>query len=104
MDFEFAEEQRLLRESLDRLLADSYGFDKRKTYIAEADGFSLAMWQQYAELGLLGLPFSEEHGGYGGRPVDVMIGMAAFGRVLAPQPYLATVGLARSALGPARRA
>ncbi len=30
MDFEFTEEQRLLRESLDRLLGDSYGFDKRK--------------------------------------------------------------------------
>ena len=68
MDFEFTEEQRLLRESLDRLLADSYGFDKRKTYIAETEGFGQAMWKQYAEMGLLGLPFSEEYGGFGGGP------------------------------------
>jgi len=54
MDFEYTEEQRLLRESLDRLLGDSYGFDKRKTYLTEPDGFSAAMWGQYAELGLLG--------------------------------------------------
>ncbi|MBV8779657.1 MAG: acyl-CoA dehydrogenase family protein [Alphaproteobacteria bacterium] len=99
MDFEFTEEQRLLRESLDRLLGDAYGFDKRKTYLAEADGFSAAMWSQYAELGLLGLPFAEEHGGFGGNAVDVMIVMEAFGRVLALEPYLATVVLAGTALG-----
>src|SRR6202163_2500810 len=99
MDFEYTEEQRLLRESLDRLLGDSYGFDKRKAYIAEPDGFSAAMWAQYAELGLLGLPFAEEHGGFGGSAVDVMIVMEAFGRVLALEPYLATVVLAGTALG-----
>ena len=99
MDFEFTEEQRLLRESLDRLLGDSYGFDKRKGYLAEPEGFSPAMWAQYAELGLLGLPFAEKHGGFGGGPVDVMIVMEAFGRVLALEPYLATVVLAGTALG-----
>jgi pimeloyl-CoA dehydrogenase small subunit len=99
MDFEYTEEQRLLRESLDRLLGDSYGFDKRKAYLAEPEGFSRAMWAQYAELGLLGLPFAEEHGGFGGGPVDVMIVMEAFGRVLALEPYLATAVLAGTALG-----
>ena len=98
MDFEYTEEQRLLRESLDRLLGDSYGFDKRKAYLAEPEGYSKAMWAQYAELGLLGLPFAEEHGGFGGGPVDVMIVMEAFGRVLALEPYLATVVLAGTAL------
>jgi pimeloyl-CoA dehydrogenase small subunit len=99
MDFEYTEEQRLLRESLDRLLGDGYGFDKRKTYLTEPDGYGAAMWRQYAELGLLGLPFAEEHGGFGGGPVDVMIVMEAFGRVLALEPYLATVVLAGTALG-----
>jgi pimeloyl-CoA dehydrogenase small subunit len=98
MDFEFSEEQRLLRESLDRLLADSYGFDKRKTYIAEPDGYSQAMWRQYAELGLLGLPFAEEHGGFGGGGVETMVVMEALGRVIALEPYLATVVLAGTAL------
>jgi pimeloyl-CoA dehydrogenase small subunit len=98
MDFEFTEEQRLLRESLDRLLGDSYEFAQRKTYLAEPDGFSRAMWAQYAELGLLGLPFAEEHGGFGGSAVDVMIVMEAFGRVLALEPYLATVVLAGKAI------
>ena len=99
MDFEYTEEQRLLRESLDRLLGDSYAFDKRKAYLTEPDGYSAAMWGRYAELGLLGLPFAEAHGGFGGGPVDVMIVMEAFGRVLALEPYLATVVLAGTALG-----
>src|ERR1700689_5251863 len=98
MDFEYTEEQRLLRESLDRLLADSYGFDKRKLYVAEPGGFSAAMWAQYAELGLLGLPFSEAHGGFGGGGVETMVVMEALGRVIALEPYLATVVLAGTAL------
>ena len=98
MDFEFTEEQRLLRESLDRLLGDSYEFAQRKAYMAEPEGFSRAMWAQYAELGLLGLPFAEEHGGFGGGGVETMVVMEALGRVIALEPYLATVVLAGTAL------
>jgi len=98
MDFDFSEEQRLLRDSVDRLLADRYAFDKRRAYLAEPDGWSRAMWSQYAELGLLGLPFAEEHGGFGGGGIDVMLVMEAFGRALVLEPYLATVVLAGTAL------
>lgn len=98
MDFELSEEQRLLRESVERLLADHYGFDKRRGYLAEPEGWSRALWAQYAELGLLGLPFAENHGGFGGGPIEVMLVMEAFGRVLALEPYLATVVLGGTAL------
>jgi len=98
MDFEYSEEQRLLKDSVDRLLADRYGFDKRRGYMAEPEGYSAALWAQYAELGLLGLPFAEEYGGYGGGPLDTMLVMEAFGRVLALEPYLATIVLAGTAL------
>jgi pimeloyl-CoA dehydrogenase small subunit len=98
MDFELSEEQRLLRDSVERLLADHYTFDKRRAYFAEPDGWSRALWAQYAELGLLGLPFAEAHGGFGGGPIEVMLVMEAFGRVLALEPYLATVVLGGTAL------
>ena len=103
MDFDLSEEQRLLKDSVDRLLADTYEFAKRKTYMAEPDGFSRALWAQYAELGLLGLPFAEEHGGFGGGPVETMLVMEAIGRVLALEPYLATVVLCGTALRLASR-
>jgi pimeloyl-CoA dehydrogenase small subunit len=98
MDFDFTEEQRLLRDSIDRLLADHYAFDKRRAYLAEPEGWSRTLWSQYAELGLLGLPFAESHGGFGGGGIEVMLLMEAFGRALVLEPYLATVVLAGTAL------
>lgn len=91
MDFDLTDEQRLLKDSVDRLIADQYQFEQRKKYMAEPDGWSSAVWQQYAELGLLGLPFAEAHGGFGGGPVETMIVMEAFGRGLVLEPYFATV-------------
>ena len=98
MDFEFTDEQRLLRESVDRLLADHYDFAKRRLYLAEPEGFSAALWSRYAEQGLLGLPFAEEYSGFGGGAIEIMMVMEAFGRVLALEPYLATVVLGGTAL------
>src|SRR5215212_7574612 len=91
MDFDFSDEQRLLKDSVERLISDRYDFETRKRYAQEPDGFSRALWTQYAELGLLGLPFAEEHGGFGGGTLETMIIMEAFGRSLALEPYLATV-------------
>jgi pimeloyl-CoA dehydrogenase small subunit len=98
MDFDLTEDQRLLGESVGRLLADQYGFAQRKALLATPEGWSRALWAQYAELGLLGLPFAEEHGGFGGGPTEVMLLMQAFGRHLVLEPYLATVVLAGTAL------
>ncbi len=93
MDFDLNDEQRLLKESIERMLADRYDFEARNKHAAEPEGFSRDIWRQYAELGLLGLPFEEKHGGFGGGPVETMIVMEAFGRALAVEPFLATVVL-----------
>lgn len=93
MDFDLSDDQRLLKDSVDRLVSDLYEFEKRKKLLAEPDGWSREMWARFAELGLLGLPFSEAQGGFGGGPVETMIVMEAFGRGLATEPYLATVVL-----------
>jgi len=93
MDFDLTEEQRLLKESLDRLIGDRYAFEQRKSYGQSSEGWSRELWAQYAELGLLGLPFAEHYGGSAGGPVETMIAMEAFGRALALEPFLATVVL-----------
>ncbi|MBI1773730.1 MAG: acyl-CoA dehydrogenase family protein [Proteobacteria bacterium] len=94
MDFDLSEEQLLLKETVERLIADHYGFQQRRRYAEEAKGWSQDLWARYAELGLLGLPFAERDGGIGGGPIETMIVMEALGRALALEPYLATVVLA----------
>src|ERR1043166_4259697 len=91
MDFDLSEEQRLLKESIDGLLTDSYDFDARKKYQKEKGGWSKAVWSKLAEQGLLGLPFAEADGGFGAGGVETMIVMEALGKALVLEPYLATV-------------
>ena len=94
MDFDLSEEQRLLKESVEGLLGNSYDFDQRKKYMTEKGGWSKGVWSKLAEQGLLGLPFSEDDGGFGACAVEIMIVMEAMGRALVLEPYLATVVIA----------
>ena len=91
MDFDLSDDQRLLKDSVDRLIADRYAFESRRKIMAEPGGWSRDMWAQFAELGLLGLPFPEAQGGFGGGPVETMLVMEAFGRGLVLEPFLPTV-------------
>src|SRR6201982_3915456 len=93
MDFDLSEEQRLLKESVDGLLGNSYDFEARKKYGKEKGGWSKSVWNKLAEQGLLGLPFSEDDGGFGAGAVETMIVMEALGKALLLEPYLATVVL-----------
>jgi len=91
MDFDLSDEQRLLKDSVDRMIANRYGFEARKGYCAAPEGWSREIWAQFAEIGLLGLPFTEEQGGFGGGPVDTAMVMEACGRALVVEPYFATI-------------
>ena len=93
MDFDYSEEQTILRDSLQRLLADRYGFEERRRILASPEGFSAEMWGRYAEMGLMALPFAEADGGLGGTPVETMLVMEALGGALALEPYFATIVL-----------
>ncbi|MEW5890958.1 MAG: acyl-CoA dehydrogenase family protein [Pseudomonadota bacterium] len=96
MDFNFTEEQSALQDTLRRFIAKDYGFERRRELACSELGFSRDTWRQFADLGLLALPFPEEYGGMGGNAVDTMIVMEAFGRGLVLEPYLATVVLCGS--------
>ena len=91
MDFNFTEEQTMIRDSLARLIKDQYDFDTRRKVVASKEGWRPKMWAQFAELGLLAAPFSEEDGGLGGGPIDAMVVMEEFGKGLVVEPFLQTV-------------
>jgi len=93
VDFDLTEEQSMLKDSLNRLLADTYGFEQRRRHMAAPEGWSGEMWGRYAEMGLMALPFDEADGGLGGSTVETMIVMEAMGRALVLEPYFPTVVL-----------
>ncbi|MBK7134848.1 MAG: acyl-CoA dehydrogenase family protein [Rhodocyclales bacterium] len=94
MDFNYTDEQNALRDTLSRYIAKDYPFEARRALAKSADGFSRDHWKQFADLGLLALPFPEDFGGMNGNGVDTMLVMEAFGRGLVLEPYLATVVVA----------
>jgi pimeloyl-CoA dehydrogenase small subunit len=98
MDFELSNEQQLLKDSADRLIADRYDMQARNRILESDGGWSREIWSTLAELGFLGLPFSGADGGFDGGPVEQMLVLEAFGRGLLVEPYLATVVLGGSAV------
>ncbi len=91
MDFNFTEEQTMIRDSLSRLIREQYDFDTRRKVVESEAGWRPEMWAQFAELGLLMAPFSEEDGGLGGGPIDAMVVMEEFGKGLVVEPYVPSV-------------
>ena len=89
MDFSLTDEQRMLTDTLDRLIADRVTPDQRRAMLEAPPGERSPLWQTFAELGLLHMPFAEEVGGLGGDGTDLMLIMQALGRGLVPEAYLA---------------
>jgi hypothetical protein len=91
MDLALSDEQRLLRESVDRFVAETYDAEHRRGVAAEPLGFSADIWKKFADLGWLALPIDEAYGGLGGGAIETGILMEAFGRGLVTEPYLSTI-------------
>ena len=98
MNFDLTSEQQLLKDSVDRFVADNYSLDARIKVTDAEPGFSKANWKSFADLGWLALPFAEADGGFGGGPIETMLLMESFGRGLVVEPYLASVVLGGGAL------
>lgn len=95
MDFTYDDEQVALRDAVRGLVGKAYAdFETRRQTVADDPGFDETLWSRMAEMGLLGLPFAEEDGGVGAGPVEIGIVCRELGRVVAPEPYLASVVLA----------
>ncbi|AHH21133.1 acyl-CoA dehydrogenase [Nocardia nova SH22a] len=91
MDFDLTDEQVMLRDTVRDLLARTYDAENRLKVLDTELGWSREVWSQLAELGVLGLSFSEDDGGVGAGPVETMVVMEEVGRALAPEPLLDAV-------------
>jgi len=97
MDFDFTDDQEMLRDTVRRWVDKDYTFTRRRE-ITQAGGFSKEAWSALAELGLTGLYVPEAHGGMGFGPVDAMVVMEELGRGIVLEPFAAVALVAASLL------
>ena len=91
MDFSLGDDRRMMADSLSRYFSDTLDWEARQAAAHSEDGFSRDMWSGLTELGVLGMLFSEEAGGYGGSAFDAGAVFSEVGKALATGPFLATL-------------
>ncbi|MDP6181546.1 MAG: acyl-CoA dehydrogenase [SAR86 cluster bacterium] len=98
MNFELSEEQKMIQQSVERFVQENYDLPKRVELSSQDPGYSKDYWNSMAELGWLGLPFTEEVGGFGGNQIDTLVIMEQFGKGLVLEPFLANIVLGGGAI------
>ncbi len=91
MHFELTEEQTLLENMVTAFVRDDYNWEIREKIVKTEEGWKPENWSKFAELGLLSVPFSEDHGGLGGSAVDSMVVMEQFGKGLVVEPFMPSI-------------
>jgi alkylation response protein AidB-like acyl-CoA dehydrogenase len=98
MDLAYTEVQTMLKDSIEKFIANDYAFEQRQQYAASDSGYSADVWATFAELGWTAVPFGEDDGGFDGGAVELMVMMQQFGRGLVVEPFLANIILAGGVL------
>ncbi|MGF6899856.1 acyl-CoA dehydrogenase family protein [Paraburkholderia sp. GAS348] len=91
MDFALNDEQRMLRDMVERVSVEKYGFGVRQAAILDHDGFHRPFWKELGQLGVLGATLPESCGGSGADQMTAMLIMSEFGKNLVISPYLSTI-------------
>jgi len=98
-EYTFTDEQNQLRTAVRKFCADNFDEQSVRRLMESDPPFDAKVWARLgAELGVLGLPVSEEDGGVGGTLVDQAVAVEELGASLACGPVFGTVFLAIPAL------
>ncbi|WP_233235784.1 acyl-CoA dehydrogenase family protein [Bordetella sp. LUAb4] len=95
MDFEYSTEQRMLADSLARLIADNWTLARRRD---RQGGLDPAAWNALAELGVVGLTVDAEYGGFGEAPASLLPVHLELGRGLVDEPVIASGVMSATAI------
>jgi alkylation response protein AidB-like acyl-CoA dehydrogenase len=98
VDFEFSDEQRQLREVVERYLSDQYDFDRYRAIKRSDAGWDAAVWRELADLGVLGINVPTAHGGLGFGPLETLAMMGACGSSLLLEPLIDSAVIASGVL------
>ncbi len=98
MDFDFSDDQEMLRDTVRKWVEKAYTFERRREIVAKHGGYAKDAWSALAELGLTGLQVPEAQGGMGFGAVDAMVVMEELGRGIVLEPYAPVALVATSLL------
>ncbi len=95
--------QNMLARTAAELVQKHGGVDRQRQLRDEGGelAYSPDVWAEMADLGWLGIPFAEDHGGLGMGMAETVLITEAMGRGLAPEPYVSAVVLAGGLLADA---
>jgi alkylation response protein AidB-like acyl-CoA dehydrogenase len=94
MNFDLTEEQQILVDSVAKFVQNDSNTERFRKLRETDRGWDGEMWERMGEMGWLSVPFPEEHGGFGGRFVDLALILEQLGRGLVPEPIIPSVVLA----------
>lgn len=98
MNFEFSEEQNLLREQARAFLNDKCPLSVVRAILEGDEPYDKALWQGITELGWTGITIPEAYGGIEFGHLGLCVLAEELGRSLAPVPFASSVYLATEAL------
>ncbi|MBY0305554.1 MAG: acyl-CoA/acyl-ACP dehydrogenase [Sphingomonas sp.] len=98
MNFDFSEEQEMLRGEVRRFLADKSTSTVVRGVLESEQQHDAALWQAIGALGWAGVAIPEEFGGLGLGYLELCVIAEELGRALAPVPFASSIYLAAEAL------
>jgi len=98
MNFEFSEEQNLLREQAQGFLGENSPLSVTRAVLESGKDADMDLWRKIAEMGWTAVVIPEEFGGLGLSYLELCVIAEELGRSLAPVPFSSSVYLATEAL------
>jgi acyl-CoA dehydrogenase len=98
MNFEFSEEQNMLRDQARNFLADKCSLKRVREILDGDEPFAADAWRGIVELGWTGSAIPEEYGGIGMGYLELCVLAEELGRSLAPTPFSSSIYLCAEAL------
>jgi alkylation response protein AidB-like acyl-CoA dehydrogenase len=98
MNFDFSDDQKLLKEQVKKMLGDKCGLDRVRKVLDGDEPYAKDVWDGLVEMGLMGTAIPEEYGGLGLGALELSVIAEELGRSAAPVPFSSSVYLATEAL------
>src|SRR6201988_141829 len=98
MNFDFADEQKQLRDQARKFLAEKCPPKAVRVVLDGKEPYDRELWKGLADMGFLGVAIPEQFGGAGAGHLELCVIAEEMGRALAPVPFSSTVYLAAEAI------